>query len=145
MDTDSIIFTEKEDDVYKPETGVYLGDMTDELEHYGYGTYIDEFVSGGPKNYAYSTVTPNSEEKHVTIKVKGMSINSSNKELISFQKLKGMVVDGAAPVVVHYPHKIHRTKVHEVYSKEMKKTYKIVYDKRQLVPGTFDTLPYGYN
>ena len=144
MDTDSVIFTEHPSDAYKPKTGIYLGDMTDELEHHGPGTSIDEFVSGGPKNYAYSTVTPNSDEKHVIIKVKGMSINAANKHLLSFQKLKEMVVDGTDPVVVTYPHKIHRTKAHEVFSKQMSKTYKVVYDKRQIVNGTFETLPYGF-
>jgi hypothetical protein len=31
------------------ETGDYLGDLTDELEEFGSGSYIEEFVSGVPK------------------------------------------------------------------------------------------------
>jgi len=27
----------------------YLGDLTDELEEFGSGSYIEKFVSGGPK------------------------------------------------------------------------------------------------
>jgi len=42
----------------KVETGYYLGDLTDELEEFGSGSYIEEFVSGGPKNYAFSVFTP---------------------------------------------------------------------------------------
>jgi len=30
----------------------YLSDLTDELEEFGSGSYIEEFVSGGPKTYA---------------------------------------------------------------------------------------------
>ena len=46
-DTDSVIYTSKpgEED---PKTGVYLGELIDELD----GDYITTFVSGGPKNYA---------------------------------------------------------------------------------------------
>lgn len=37
-----------------PEIGLYLGDMTDELaKDYSEGLYIEEFVSGGPKNYTF--------------------------------------------------------------------------------------------
>jgi hypothetical protein len=42
-DTDSVMLTVKKDD--------YLGDLTDELESYGRRSYIDEYVSGGPKNF----------------------------------------------------------------------------------------------
>jgi len=38
-------------DVYRPPTGDFLGELTDELSGYGPGSYIDEFVSGGPKQY----------------------------------------------------------------------------------------------
>ena len=49
-DTDSVIYKWC-DGQTKIETGDYLGDMTDELD----GDHIVEFVSGGPKNYAYKT------------------------------------------------------------------------------------------
>lgn len=32
-------------------TGEFLGDMTDELEKFGLSSHIEEFVSGGPKNW----------------------------------------------------------------------------------------------
>lgn len=53
FDTDSVIFTFKYGDVM-PERGDFLGQLTDELAEYGPGSYIDEFVSGGPKNYAFT-------------------------------------------------------------------------------------------
>jgi hypothetical protein len=49
-DTDAVIFVEKETEAPLVECGDKLGDMTDELVP---GEYIEEFVSGGPKHYAY--------------------------------------------------------------------------------------------
>lgn len=50
-DTDSILFSQSPGEAM-PEKGDFLGQMTDELERFGPGSYITEFVSGGPKNYA---------------------------------------------------------------------------------------------
>ena len=49
-DTDSVIYKWR-DEQTEIETGDFLGDMKDELN----GDHIIEFVSGGPKNYAYRT------------------------------------------------------------------------------------------
>jgi len=57
-DTDSVIYIQNVDEPSKVETGYYLGDLTDELEKFGSGSYIEEFVSGGPKNYAFSVFSP---------------------------------------------------------------------------------------
>jgi len=53
-DTDSLIYIQNVDEPPKVETRYYLGDLTDELEEFGSGSYIEEFVSGGAKNYAFS-------------------------------------------------------------------------------------------
>ncbi|CAH2017327.1 unnamed protein product [Acanthoscelides obtectus] len=50
-------------------TGDFIGDMTDELN----GGFISEFVSGGPKNYAYKYTTLSGEEQ-IVCKVKGISL-----------------------------------------------------------------------
>ena len=57
-DTDSVIYIQNVDEPPKVETGYYLGDLPDELEEFGSGSYIQEFVSGGPKNYAFSVFSP---------------------------------------------------------------------------------------
>jgi hypothetical protein len=36
----------------------YLGELTNELEEFGSGFIIQEFVSGGPKNYVFSVFCP---------------------------------------------------------------------------------------
>ena len=55
-DTHSIIFTSRQGD-WVPETGDYLGDLTDEVPD----NNIECFVTGGPKNYAYKLLKPDKE------------------------------------------------------------------------------------
>ena len=57
-DTDSVIYIQNLYEPPKVETGYYFGDLTDELEEFGSGSYIERFVSGGPKNYAISVFSP---------------------------------------------------------------------------------------
>ena len=47
LDTDSVVYLTWPGDTYDIPLGDYLGDMTNELPP---GTFIEEFVSGGPKN-----------------------------------------------------------------------------------------------
>ena len=60
-DTDSVIYTQNEDEQPKVETGYYLGDLTDELEEFGSGSYIEEFVSGGLKIMHFLYLAPRQE------------------------------------------------------------------------------------
>ena len=48
-DTDSCGWVNKENERYEPELGNFLGRMTDELANYGKGSFIEIFLSGGPK------------------------------------------------------------------------------------------------
>lgn len=48
-DTDSVIFTKDEDEI-NPVIVDFLDMLTNELDSYGSGSYIQEFVSAGPKN-----------------------------------------------------------------------------------------------
>ena len=57
-DTYSVIYIQNVDEAPKVETGDYLGDLTNELWELGSGSYIEEFVSGGPKNYEFSVFFP---------------------------------------------------------------------------------------
>ena len=68
---------------YDPPLGDYLGELKDELKD-----HIVEFVSGGPKNYAYKTNT-NKE----TCKVRGFTLNFTNSQLINFESVKHLVTD----------------------------------------------------
>jgi len=60
-DTDSAIYIQNVDEPPKVETGDYMVDFTDKLEEFGSGSYIEEFVSGGPKNYEFSLFSPSTQ------------------------------------------------------------------------------------
>lgn len=68
---------------YEPPMVNFLGDLTDELQCYGDGTYITEFVRGGPKSYAYEYCVDRSENKCSTnqvCKIKGFTLNYKNSK-----------------------------------------------------------------
>ena len=71
FDTDSIIFVEHTNNTteYKPKLGNYLGELTNEIKK-DKGTHIVEFVSSGPKLYAYRTNTG-----YTKCVVKGFTLN----------------------------------------------------------------------
>ena len=56
--TDSAIYVQKVDEPPKVKTGDYLGHLTDELEKFVAGSFIEKFVSGCPNNYAFSVSCP---------------------------------------------------------------------------------------
>ena len=83
-DTDSCIYVNNElSDEYEPPTGILLGDLTDELECYGNGSFIKAFVSGGPKFYGYIVKKPSGEEIE-DCKVKGVTLNYKTKKIDKF-------------------------------------------------------------
>ena len=105
FDTDSVIFTQKPEEP-TVQTGEFLGDMTDEIQKYGAGSHIVEFVSGGPKNYAFKV-----NNGSTVVKVRGITLNYRNRGTVSFDSLKEMVTEDAPPAVVEIPSKIVRPAV----------------------------------
>jgi hypothetical protein len=136
-DTDSVIYVSRLD-TQDPPLGDFLGDLTNELAE---GTYIEEFVSGGPKNYAFRT-----NEGEETCKVRGFSLNYTNSHLINFEVIRDMVlqISKKKTVTLTNPSKITRDKNKQrLYNRLENKKYKLVYTKR-VVQKDLDTLPYGY-
>ncbi|KAG5900435.1 hypothetical protein JTB14_029321 [Gonioctena quinquepunctata] len=88
-DTDSIIYISGEGEWNVP-TGDFLGEMTDELDSYGTGSYMTELVSGGPKNYAYTVYSPTKNEYNQVCKVKGFMLNYQASQLVNFDSMKRM-------------------------------------------------------
>jgi len=72
-DTDSVIFVSRPGDI-DPELGDYLGQLTNELDD---NDHIINFVSGGPKQYAYQTA----KGKQVC-KIRGFTLNYTNSKLL---------------------------------------------------------------
>ena len=137
FDTDSIFFISiegKEDQ--DPPTGELLGEFTNELKD---GEHIVEFVSAGPKNYAYKL---NTGETHCT--VKGFTLNMMASLKITFESIKKIVTeDQEAKICVPQLKFSRDNKKWNVRCDEEEKYYGFVYDKRVLKEN-FTTLPYGY-
>jgi len=105
-DTDSVIVIQKDNDPQKVKTGDYLGDLTDELEEYGSCSFVDKFVSGGPKNYAFSVFYPSTGKRARKCKVKSITLNYENSKVVNFTTLRVMILENAPSVHVHNPRKI---------------------------------------
>lgn len=83
-DTDSVIYITSKGQ-WEPPTGNLICDMTDELQgEFGTGSYIDEFVSGGPKNYAYKVNSTSTNGHNVITKEeeKQYKITSSKRKFL---------------------------------------------------------------
>lgn len=134
-DTDSVIYVSK-DGEWEPPTGIYLGELTDELD----GGYISTFVSGGPKNYAYEL-----SNGKTCCKIRGITLNFQTLETVNFGVMCDMVTGvGPSKVSVNIPYNITRnTNTKQVVTKRQSKDYRVVYNKRVVVDN-FNTVPYGF-
>jgi len=56
-----------------------MGDMTSELRT---TEYVSEFVSGGPKYYAYKVIDTATRQAATVCKVHGITLNYSAKQLV---------------------------------------------------------------
>jgi hypothetical protein len=151
FDTDSLIYLSNMDrpSEYTVPTGWCLGEMTDELKEYGPDSYIKEFVSGGPKNYAYRVHSINDglPSEHFVIKVRGITLSNLAVKKINFYSLRRMVYAfvkfNTRETIDVVSVRIERKKDRKIVTKTMCKQFRIVYDKR-VVSKNFKTFPYGY-
>jgi hypothetical protein len=135
FDTDSIIYISKPE-YYEPKLGDNLGEFTSELES---GESIVEFVSAGPKNYAFKL---NSGETKCTIK--GFTFSKNVDLKLNFDAIKSLVLGDHTKKISVEQVKFKRNKSKwEVYCEILDKEYGFVYDKRVLLEN-LNTLPYGY-
>ena len=150
---DSIVYLTRPGDVYQPKLGSFFGDMTSELADYGEGAYIEEFVAGGPKHYAYR-VRKGDGSTVEKIKIRGFTVNHASAAQLNFEALKDKVAsfvlgpddeDDGEPVepyaVVEQP-RIGRTEAREVVTRQGVKKHRVVYNKRWVLRD-FTTKPFG--
>lgn len=140
-DTDSIVFTTKPGE-WEPELGDYLGDLTNEVPD----NEIEVFVTGGPKNYAYTLKKSGIDGKISQCKIRGITLSYANLQKINFETIQEMVQNidekDDAKITVTDLHKIARnTKTMNIITKVEEKDYKIVFDKRVLQGKV--SIPYG--
>ena len=144
FDTDSVIYLEETPTQFQPTLGSYLGDFASELAD---DEYIQEFVSGGPKNYGYTT-----NKGKVECKVRGFRLNSEGHTQLNYDVMRQNVQDEIKRPLSK-PREIQVTKSHHIVrnpknytllTQPQHKWYQLVYDKRVIDPRTFNTYPYGY-
>ncbi|XP_055341431.1 uncharacterized protein LOC129590302 [Paramacrobiotus metropolitanus] len=136
FDTDSIIFVNRPG-ISVPPTGKFLGDLTDELQP---GQFMTQFVSLGPKTYSYKT----NDGKSV-VKVKGFTLNGQTSEVITFERMVGVLEKKTDFLVAEYPDSIKRDKKTMTLKQvDLCKRLSFTYDKRRIVDVDWSTLPYGY-
>ena len=129
-----------------------LGYFKDEL---GECKYINEFVSGGPKNYAYKM-----NNGETNCKVKGVTLNYKNSEAVNFDSVKYFILDnilGSKMLGTIFTENIYiyteqmqfkkDTKDKSITTKYLDKKYSFCYDKCYIVvddnkPNIIDTLPF---
>ena len=144
FDTDSVIYLEETPTQFQPTLGSYLGDFASELED---DEYIQEFVSGGPKNYGYTT-----NKEKVECKVRGFRLNSEGHTQLNYDVMRQNVKDEIERPLpkprqnqVINSHQIVRDPTnYQLYTRPSSKFYQLVCNKRVIDPRTFKTYPYGY-
>ena len=133
-DTDSIIFISRPGE-YEPKLGNYLGQFTNEIDD----GFIEEFVSAGPKNYAYKL---NNGKTHCTIK--GFTQNHLTSLKLTYDSIKSIVCENQSSKIQVDQLKFTKNKKDwKIRTNIEKKNYGFVYDKRALFEN-LTTLPFGY-
>ena len=105
------------------------------------GEHILEFISGGPKQYAYRT------QNNTVIKLRGFTLNSITARELNFVNMRRLIKKYIATrdcdqVFVVF-NRIERLRDRTVITKASMKTYRVVYEKRRLLSDG-SSLPYGY-
>jgi len=102
--------------------------MTSELKPW---EYISEYVSGGPKNYAYRTHNTETCAEATVCKVRGITLNYSTSQLVNFERIKQLILGGTDIVTVHTAHKIKRRRCRDddgrilIVTEPEDKTYRV--------------------
>jgi hypothetical protein len=128
--------------------GDCLGDMTSELKP---GEYISEFVSGGPKNYAYKTFNTVMGAKSTVCKVRGFTLNYSTSQLLNFERIKHKILKGNEQdtVTAHTEREIKRKRGKDgegrvqIVTESEDMTYRVLFLKRRRLQEN-SSVPFGY-
>ena len=144
---DSVIYTLHPGEEDLP-VGSFLGDLTDELEGFGERCYIDSFVSGGSKNYSFKVCNADGERVAEVTKVKGIKMTSpASRSVVHFAAMERHVREFVAGVhgeeTFVTSNQLRRDKSHVMVTRKESKRYRVVYDKRRVLPD-FSTLPFGF-
>jgi len=146
-DTDSVVYVQPRNGPALVETGDNLVAVTSELKP---SEFIEEFVSGGLKNYAYMTVHMVTGERKNLCKIRGITLNYSTSQLVNFEVLKDMVLERTKMrhVTLHTEKKIKRKRkagggIVSIITEPEDKMYRISFFKRRCLADN-SSVPFGY-
>jgi len=110
--------------------------------------YDSEFVSGGPKNYAYTVIDTVTGRAATVCKVWGITLNYNSKQLVNFDVIKAMILGTGEPTVsVHTKKKMKRKRnggdTVAIVTEPEDKMYRISFFKRRRL-GDNSSVPFGY-
>ena len=122
--------------------------MTSELKQ---TEYIVEFVSGGPKNYAYRIIDTKDNVKQwkTLCKVRGITLNYTASQLVSFNVIRDKILhhESDRVVIVHTENKIKLKKklgaAVSIITEPEDKRYRISFIKIRDLNGN-NYVPFGY-
>ncbi len=175
-DTDSMIYISRPDIADLP-LGDHLGDLADELSCKKVGCtssspncshYITEYVSGGPKNYAYVLNTG-----ETVCKIRGFTLDSETARHLNFSVLKSQVFDwlktqrqashfhcissadkkpllsvddlDTSKEVLVTRTQIKRSKTtFEIFNASVSKRYSVIFDKNRVSLADLSSVPFGH-
>jgi len=101
------MFVQPRDEPALVETGDNLGSITSKLKP---SQFIEEYVSSGPKNYAYKIDDSETGKREMVCKVRGITLNYNASQLVNFEVIKDMILGKTKTeqVTVHTEKKIKR-------------------------------------
>jgi hypothetical protein len=138
-DTDSVIYSMSDPKEEEIPIGNQLGMWSDECKD-PTSNWIEEFVSLGPKTYAYNT-----RKGEQVVKCKGITLTPQAKNLVHLKSMLDLMVGDLDVVTVNYDKKIVRdVKRKKLKTVSMNKNLRMIYNKRRLLDDGISTLPYGY-
>lgn len=121
------------------QTGCMLGEWSDEL---GNNNYINEWISTGPKSYAYNT-----KNKNVVVKIKGFTLNWKNSQKLNIASMRALLNGDEENIKIEYIQIARDVNTKQLVNKSITKKFNLDYDKRIIldeINGIIDTLPWGY-
>ena len=142
---DSVVYIQPRDEHKLVEMGDCLGGMTFELKP---GHQICEFVTAGPKNYAYKTVDAMTGEQKTECKVREITLNYSASRIVNSDKIRDMILnrDDRETVTVRTEKKIMRKREDRgvnIITEPEENVYRVSFLKRRRLRYN-PSIPFGF-
>lgn len=137
-DTDSIIY-ERHPDKYNIPVGRYLGEWEDETD----GCPIIRFASTGPKCYSYTVLQCDGSYKHET-KVKGITLHSTNADLVNYETMKDLVLGNLEKLETQGLMFRYNRQKGEMTTRNVLKLFRMTYEKGYIDRSTWKVYPFGW-